>query len=96
MTSPMWAEGADDSEVVAKLTAAATVALVWTANNGVAFNHSKTEAALYQREKTVAIVVVTIGTNSVPFNRDATRWLGVWLDSQLTLKSHHATRLKEG
>jgi len=26
----------------------------------------------------------------------ATRWLGVWLDSQLTLRDHHATRVKEG
>jgi hypothetical protein len=24
------------------------------------------------------------------------RWLGVWLDSQLTLKEHHPIRLKEG
>jgi len=29
-------------------------------------------------------------------NKEATRWLGVWLDSQLTLKDHHATRLKSG
>ena len=37
-----------------------------------------------------------MGTNDVTFNTAATRWLGVWLDSQLTLKEHHAIRLKEG
>jgi len=37
-----------------------------------------------------------VGTNSIPFISEATRWLGVWLDSQLTLKDHHAVRTKEG
>jgi len=39
---------------------------------------------------------VLVGENSVPLNKEATRWLGIWLDSQLTLKEHHATRLKAG
>jgi len=39
---------------------------------------------------------VTVGTNNVPFNKEATRWLGIWLDAQLSLKEHHATRMKEG
>jgi hypothetical protein len=37
-----------------------------------------------------------VGSNDVSFNTTATRWLGVWLDSQLTLKEHHAISLKEG
>jgi hypothetical protein len=32
----------------------------------------------------------------VPFNKSATRWLGVWLDSQLTLKDHRRAMLKKG
>jgi len=39
---------------------------------------------------------VTIGASTAPFNKAATRWLGVWLDSQLTLRDHQTTRLKEG
>jgi len=39
---------------------------------------------------------VAVGTNKVPFNREATRWLGIWLDAQLSQKEHHATRMKEG
>jgi len=26
-----------------------------------------------------------VGTNTVPFSKEATRWLGIWLDSQLKL-----------
>ena len=95
-----WAEGADDSEVAAKLTAAAAASIERAANNGVAFDHGKTEAAFFRKgggKKTKApMATVAVGTSNVPFNKTATRWLGVWLDSQLTLRDHHATRLKEG
>jgi len=36
-----------------------------------------------------------VGGKEIPFNKEATRWLGFWLDSQLTLKEHHAIRLKK-
>jgi len=39
---------------------------------------------------------VKVGGNTVPFNKEATRWLGVWLDSQLKLKDNHAIQLKNG
>jgi len=39
---------------------------------------------------------VVVGDSKVPFNKEATRWLGVWLDSHLTLKEHHAVRMKSG
>jgi hypothetical protein len=39
---------------------------------------------------------IRVGLNDVSFNTAVTRWLGVWLDSQLTLTEHHAIRLKEG
>ena len=63
----------------------------------MAFDHSKTEAALFRRKKKKASKeMVTVDGNPVSFNKEATRWLGVWLDSQLLLKDHHATRLKQG
>jgi len=31
---------------------------------------------------------VRVGDKEVPFNKEATRWLGVWLDSHLTLRTH--------
>jgi ribonuclease HI len=39
---------------------------------------------------------IQVGTNEISCNTQATRGLGVWLDSQLTLKQHHAIRLKDG
>ena len=91
-----WAQGADDSEVAAKLSAAAAASIEWANGNGVAFDHSKSEAALFRKKKKTTAATVTVGDNLVPFNKEATRWLGVWLDSQLTLRDHHATRLKQG
>ena len=92
-----WAEGVEDSEVAARLTAAASASIEWAGRNGVAFDHGKTEAALFQRKKKkIAAATVTVGANAIPFNKAAARWLGVWLDSQLTPRDHHATRLSEG
>ena len=44
-----WAEGADDREVPAKLTAAAAASIARAAGNGVAFDHGKTEAAFFRK-----------------------------------------------
>jgi len=71
----------------------------WVAGNRVAFDHGKIEAPLFWRKKrkgTETSAKVKVGDKEIPFNKEATRWLGVWLDSQLTLKEHHATRLKSG
>jgi len=93
-----WVEGRNDKEVAAKLSQAAAAAIEWAGKNGVAFDQGKMEAAMFWRRKrgTVAAAKVKVGDSEVPFNKEATRWLGVWLKSQLTLKEHHATRLKSG
>jgi len=91
-----WTDGADDEAVAAKLSEAAAASIDWAARNGVAFDHGKTEAAVFRGEKTTPTATAKVGANSVPFNKEATRWLGIWLDSQLTLKDHHAIRPKDG
>ena len=91
-----WAEGKNDEEVAAKLSEAATAAAVWAARNGIAFDQSKTEAALFHKRRTASKATVAVGDSKVGFNKEATRWLGVWLDSQLTLKDHHAIQMKSG
>jgi len=75
---------------------AATAGIDWAVLNGVAFDRGKTEAAIFRKgsKQAETKATVKVGGNEVPFNKEATRWLGVWLDSQLTLKEHHATRLK--
>jgi len=77
----------------------AALPLEWVANNGVAFDHGKTETALFHKVRTAPVAAVKVGGRNSPFNKEATRWLGVWLDSQLTLKEHnawHAIGLKKG
>jgi hypothetical protein len=91
-----WAKGKDEEEVAAKLAEVAAASLDWSRDNGVAFDHGKTEAALFWKSRAALTATIQVGTNDIPFNTEATRWLGVWLDSQLTLKEHHAIRLKEG
>jgi len=90
------AEGKDEEAVAAKLTEAASASIDWAAQNGVAFDHGKTETAIFRKAKTTPTATVTVGSNIAPFNKEATRWLGIWLGSQLTLKEHHSTRLKDG
>jgi len=91
-----WADGTDEKAVADKLSAAATASIEWATGNGVASDHGKSEAALFRRKKKVPMAEVTVVASHVPFNKMATRWLGVWLDSQLMLRDHHATRLKHG
>jgi len=87
--------------VATKLTAAAAASVEWTATNGVAFDQGKTEAAPFRRgrkkkKNSAATVTATVGGNNVQFNKEATWWLGVWLDAHLTLKDHHAIWPREG
>jgi len=94
-----WVEGNNAVEVAGKLSLAAAAAIQWAGKNGVEFDHGKTEAVIFWRKKrkgTQTEARVKVGDKEVSFNRAATRWLGVLLDSQLTLKEHHATRLKSG
>jgi len=91
-----WADEADDEAVAAKLSEAAAASADRAASNGVAPSHGKTEAAIFRRKKTPPATAVKVGTNTVPFNKEATRWLGIRLDSQHALKDHHAIRLRTG
>ena len=91
-----WADAADSKAVAAKLSAAAAASIEWAVENGVAFDYGKTEAALFRKKRKAPTATVAVGTNDVPFNKEATQWLGVWLNAQLTLKEHHSTRMKEG
>jgi len=51
---------------------------------------------LSRRKNTPSTATVKVASNTVPFNKEVPRWLGVWLDSQLTLKDNHAIQLKNG
>jgi hypothetical protein len=59
----------------------------------VVFDAEKTEAILFSRRrshKKLANETIKAAPGiEKNFNHEATRWLGVWLDSQLTLKERH-------
>jgi len=94
-----WVEGKNGEAVAAKLSEVAMAAINWAEQNSMAFDHGKMEAAFFCRNRKKGTKVKTkvkVGDNEVLFNKEVTRWLEVWLDSQLTLKEHHATGLKNG
>ena len=62
--------------------------------NAVTYDISKTEAVLFSKlyrqrlSKQLQETKLKVGDEHISFNKEATRWLGVWLDSQLKSKSH--------
>jgi hypothetical protein len=64
----------------------------WAARNAVLFETSKTEAILFSRKakhwQARAKTTIRVGTHPVHFNYEATRWLGMGLDSSLRLITH--------
>jgi hypothetical protein len=86
-------------ELCEKLQKASEAAIEWGHRNDVEFDAAKTEALLFTRKRgrelreQVRQARIVVGEKEVEFAQEATRWLGVWLDSGLTLKTHHQTRL---
>jgi hypothetical protein len=85
-------EGADDAEVTVKLNKCAATCLTWAQDNAVRFEEDKTEAILFSRRREHqrgSEEAVVVGNHAAPFNEQAIRWLGFWLDPKLTLNHHH-------
>jgi len=64
----------------------------WALENGVRFELSKTEAILFTRSRRHLArrldVKMKVGGRDITFAKEATRWLGVWLDPQLRLTTN--------
>jgi len=91
-----WAEGRNETEVARKLTNAATYAVEWASENAVAFDVDKTEAMLLTRKHKIEWnTEIQVDGQTVKFNKQATRWLGIWIDSSLSLKDHHQAMMKK-
>jgi hypothetical protein len=91
-----WAEGKTEEEVAAKLSQTSEVACEWASKNGVAFDHGKREAILFSRKRKVPMATVRLGEREIPFSKEATRWLGIWLGPQLTLRNQQKLMMKKG
>jgi len=52
-------------------------------------DEGKTEAVLFRKgREEMPARKIRVGNHQVAYNKEATRWLGVYLDSSLTLKEH--------
>jgi ribonuclease HI len=93
--------GCSVQEVCSKLQDAAEVAIEWGQSNLVQFEAEKTEAVLFTRKRgkelrdQVQRARIVVENHQVSFNREATRWLGIWLDAGLSLKAHYETCLRK-
>ena len=71
----------------------------WGKRNAVTYDTAKTELVLFSRARQRRLnqhlreTTVLVGGERIKFNKDATRWLGIWLDSQLKFTAHINERL---
>jgi hypothetical protein len=64
-----WAEGKDDQEVADRLSRASETACRWARDNGVAFDHRKTEALFLSRRRRGPTATVESEGRRVSFNK---------------------------
>lgn len=71
--------------------------LRWGPENKAEFEISKTEVLLFSRRREVLNAARNVTVNIVDqrfaIKQGATKWLGFWLDSKLSSKTHSETRL---
>jgi hypothetical protein len=65
----------------------------------VSFEVDKTEAVLFTKKrkltKKIQLAKINLQDKRIKFNSEATKWLGIWLDSGLSFKAHYQTRLQK-
>jgi len=85
-------EGEDVGECTQRLEGCAKEAQIWVKENACQFDIEKTEPILFTRKRNnkepKMKAKIRVGNHEVQYNKEATRWLGVWLDSMLTLNDH--------
>jgi len=85
-------EGEDVGECTQRLERCAAETTIWAKKNACQFDIEKTEAMLFtrrrQNKEPKMNARVAVGNHEVSYNKEATRWLGVWLDDMLTLNDH--------
>lgn len=94
------AAGSSVKEVAKLLEKVAKTVLEWGTSNAVSYDTSKKEAVLFSKSdrqrlnKQLRETQITVGSEQIKFNKKATQWLGVWLDSQLKFTSHINERVR--
>jgi retron-type reverse transcriptase len=79
------------------LTNAEEQVIAWSLLNNVKFDVEKTEAILFTKKRKIRQNLlnynIKIQSYNIKFNKEATRWLEIWLDAGLSLKKHRQIRL---
>jgi len=95
------ATGSNVNQVVTKLEECAAKSIEWASQRGLQYDTAKTEAALFTRRRgykkhlePTLTAKIRVGDGFIRFNKQATRWLGVWMDTRLTFKEHHNRCMK--
>lgn len=94
------ASGKSVKEIGKTLEKVAKTVLQWGTANAVTYDTTKTEAVLFSRShrqrlsKQLRETKIKVGDEQIMFNKDATRWLGIWLDSQLKFNSRINERVR--
>jgi hypothetical protein len=89
------------TQVSEQLQRAGEAAIAWGQDNAVQFDREKTEAVLFTRQQgrllheQIEHAWVQIEDCMVPFNKEATCWLGIWLDTGLLFKAHFQTHMQK-
>lgn len=97
----LLASGHSVKEVCNKLQEAAKVTIEWGHDNVVQFDAGKTEAVLlthkwgWELKDQIQQAQVEVDGHCVLFNTEVTCWLGIWLDSGLSLKAHYQTCMRK-
>lgn len=72
----------------------AKVVLEQRKSNAVIYDIAKTKVVFFSKvycqwlNKQITIIWIKIGAKKIKFNKKATQWLRIWLDSQLTFTKH--------
>jgi ribonuclease HI len=89
--------GKDIGEVVEKLERCAAVSQEWAQQNAVEFESEKSEAVLFSKLRRHSSarqkMGINVGHTKVQFAKEATRWLGTWLDSRLNFSVNRKKRV---
>ena len=93
------ASGTSVKEIANALGKVGNLVVEWRRRNAVTYDMAKTELVLFFRARQRRLnqqlreTTVLVGGEKIKFKKDATRWLGIWLDSQLKFTAHINERL---
>jgi len=92
-------EGEDVGECTQQLEKCAAETTIWAKKTACQFDIEKTEVMLFTRQRSnqepKMNARLRVANHEVSYNKEATRWLGVWLDDMLTLNDHTKKTLEK-